>query len=271
MKDIAIIIVNYNMRDSILACLKSLRKDIFESGLDVSVVVIDNNSSDNLDRIIKNQFPEVVFIKNQRNLGFGAANNIGVQSVSAKYYFILNPDTKFIQPKTLLRLHNWMEKNKKVGMVSPKLVYEDGALQYNCFRFPKFADKPMRQLKLEKIHPIKKRVDKFLMKDFEHLDTRPVDWVLGSAMFARGDVFHKIGGFDDQYFMYFEDCDLCRRFWKNNSPVYYLHDVVVQHLHQRGSAKVKGLVRSLLLNRLAREHLKSWWRYYKIWGRKASR
>ncbi len=265
MHDIAIITVNYNMRDAILAMLKSAQKDIAISDLDIAVVIVDNASSDNLVRILKNQYPWVTVIEAGKNLGFGGGNNIGLNSVEAKYYFVLNPDTVFVQPNTLRRLYEYMERETKIGMIAPKLVNADGSLQYSCFRFPKFLDKPLRQLGFERVHIVKKRVDSFLMKDFDHKKARPVDWVLGSAMFVRAEALKKVGGFDERFFMYFEDCDWCRRFWEAHFPIYYVPEIIIAHAYSRGSAKTKGLFRSLMFNRLTREHVKSWLMYYKKW------
>ncbi len=270
MHDIAITIVNYNMRDAILACLQTLRADIASSNLDVVVTIVDNASSDNLQRVLANQFPEVRFIANDANVGFGRGNNVGLQSVKAKYYFVLNPDTSFVQPNTLSRLYDWMEREPKVGMIGPKLIYPDGTLQKSCFRFPKFSDKIMRQLKLDRFYRVKKRIDHFLMEDFDHRSARAVDWVLGSAMFVRAKALEQVGGFDDRFFMYFEDCDWCRRFWEAHWPVYYVPEITIAHVYARATTKTGGVIKSLLTSRLAREHVKSWWRYYHKWRNRHS-
>lgn len=266
MIDIGIIIVNYKMRDRILTALPTIRKDAQKSGLSVRVVVVDNASSDNLGKILKNQYPEVAYIENRENLGFGKANNLGMAAVEAKYYFILNPDTRFTENATLRRLYDWMEREQAVGMVGPRLAYTDGRLQESCFRYPRLWDKPLRQLGFERFYWAKRRIDTFLMRDFDHRTTRPVDWILGSAMFVRKSAVDAVGGFDDRFFMYFEDCDWCRRFWDAHFPVYYLPEVTIEHVYQRGSAKTKGTLRSLLFNKLTRIHLQSWVRYFQKWG-----
>ncbi len=263
--DLAIIMVNYNMRDDILACLQTLKQDIAQTNLNIKVVVVDNGSTDNLGRVLTNQYPEVLFVPTGENLGYGKGNNVGFASVDATYYLVLNPDTKMVQPKTLERMYNWMEKNDQVGMFGPKLYYPDGTLQLSCFRFPKFLDKPMRQLKLEWIESVRKRIDFFMMKDFDHQTARPVDWLMGSALFIRKTTLDEVGGFDDNFFMYFEDCDLARRFWQHHWPVYYVPEIVIEHVHQRATTKSGGVIRSLFTSRLAREHMKSWLYYYKKW------
>jgi GT2 family glycosyltransferase len=106
------------------------------------------------------------------------------------------------------------------------------------------------------------------MKDFHHASTKAVDWVMGSAMFVRGKALTEVGTFDEAYFMYFEDCDWCRRFWKKGWPVYYVHDVSLSHVHRRQSARVAGKpvgLRAIFSNKLTRIHIKSWLTYFWKW------
>lgn len=263
--DIAIILVDYNMRDDILACLQTLRPQITQSPLTIEIVVVDNASPDPIGETLAREYPEVRFVQAGDNVGYGKGNNLGFAAVDAAYYFVLNPDTKMIQPNTLDRLHAWMEQRSRVGMIGPRLLYPDGVLQLSCFRFPKMIDKPMRQLKLEWIEFVKKRIDFFLMKDFDHRESRPVDWLLGSALFLRKEALSAVGGFDENFFMYFEDCDLARRLWQQHWPVYYVSEITIQHVHQRATTKSGGVMKSLFTSRLAREHMKSWWYYYRKW------
>ena len=108
------------------------------------------------------------------------------------------------------------------------------------------------------------------MKDFDHKRTVPVDWVIGSFMLTKKETVEKIGFFDDRFFMYFEDCDWCRRIWEGGWKVYYVHDIMAKHSHHRDSAEV-SLFKSLLNNPIVRIHLRSWWRYFRKWGWKKVR
>ena len=104
-----------------------------------------------------------------------------------------------------------------------------------------------------------------MMRDFDHNETRPVDWVMGSAMFARKEAVESAGFFDDRYFMYLEDCDWCHKLWEAGWPVYYVHDIIIHHKHMRDSARVQGAVKALIKNKLARTHLLSWLKYMWKW------
>lgn len=266
MKDISIVIVNYKMKNDIEKCLFSFCQDIADSGLDIAVVVVDNDSHDDIDRFLQEKYPQVKVVLQNRNLGFGQAQNRGMREVRAKYYFCLNPDTEFSPgQKIVRRMYDFMEKHPKIGMLGPKIVYPDNELQYSCYRFPSFWQPIFSRTKLGQRKWGKKINDRFLMKDFNHNETRPVDWIMGSAMFIRSEAIKDVGMFDDRFWMYAEDSDWCRRMWEKGWPVYYVHDIIIKHAHGRGSAKVPGVLRALLRNKLARIHLTSWIKYMWKW------
>lgn len=266
MFDIAITIVNYNMTEEIRQLLESLKNDLLNSNLKIQVVVVDNTPQDGCWLMLKNNFPEVKYLPQDYNLGFGKAQNVAIKSVEAKYYFILNPDVIFSEgEKVLQRLWDFMEANPKIGMIGPKLLNNDNTLQYSCYRFPTSLIPLLRRSSLGDKPKFKKMVDKYLMKDFDHNKTQAVDWLMGSAMFARGTALKEIGLFDDRFFMYFEDCDLCRRFWEAHYPVYYVYDIKIKHRHSKGSAAVPGLFQSIIKNSLTRIHIMSWLKYWWKW------
>ncbi|MBF8280891.1 MAG: putative glycosyltransferase [Candidatus Magasanikbacteria bacterium] len=265
MTDVSIIIVNYKMKDLIVPCLESLKADVSGSSLQVHVVVVDNASNDDSCPTILSQFPDYTCLINTRNLGYGGAVNIGIRSHEAKYYFVLNPDTKFVEPRTIERLYAFMEAHPKIGMIGPKLLNVDGTLQFSCNRFPPLMIPLLRRTSLGEKKMFRRKVDRFLMRDFDHEKTQPVDWVIGSAMFVRASALKDVGFFDDRFFMYFEDTDWCRRFWEAHWPIYYVHDIVIMHHHGRGSARVPGVFRALFMNKLARLHVQSAMKYFWKW------
>lgn len=266
MKDINIVIVNYKMKDKIDVCLTSLFRELKKSTLDVHVVVVDNNSGDGIEQLLKEKFPQVQYIAQQVNPGFGTSQNLGLKAVEAKYYFALNPDTEFHEGNnTIEKLYRFMEEHPKVGMVGPKLVYPDGSLQYSCWRFPPFLQPFYQRTKLGKTPRGEKRVAYHHMKDFGHDKTIPVDAIMGSAMFVRREALKQVGVFDERFWMYYEDIDWSRRMWEAGWPVYYVHDAVLTHIHGRGSAAVPGVFKALVKNKLARVHVQSWLKYLWKW------
>ncbi|MBI2551935.1 glycosyltransferase family 2 protein [Candidatus Uhrbacteria bacterium] len=272
MFDIITVTVNYKMRDKILAMLRLLFRDVQGTNLKVQPVVVDNASRDGLKEALTQEFGDrVVFIDAGRNVGFGRGNNLGLKQFEAKYYFIANPDLVFLenQPRTTLRLYQFMEAHPKVGIVAPRLMLPNGEMQPSCMRFPRFLDQPIYRLGLHKKYDwARRRVEHLHMKDFDHTKTQPIDWATGAALFCRGSVFKDVGFFDERYFMYLEDTDLCRTFWSRGWPVYYKGDVIIQHGHERASAKVPGL-KSVLLNPLTRIHIKSLMKYAWKWWRQS--
>ena len=266
MFDVCITLVNTNELEDIKRCLKTLKEDSKDSGLNIYTVIVDNASAESPAGMIQEEFGPMNVILQTKNLGFGYSHNTAIKSVDAKYYFVLNPDTIFTSGQNFLRkMYDFMEKNPKVGMAGPKIVYPDGSLQYSCYRFPTFWQPLFSRTKLGKSGKGKEIADRFLMKDFDHNSTTPVDWVMGSAMFARKEAIDQVGAFDDLFWMYAEDSDWCRRMWEGGWAVYYVHDVVVTHYHGRASAKVPGVINALLKNRYARVHLWSWFKYFWKW------
>lgn len=266
MKDVNVVIVNYKMKDNIEKCLSSFFQDLQGSSLDVQVVVVNNSPSDGLKEMLSEKFPAVKYIEQTGNPGFGKSQNKGMQAVDAKYYFALNPDTQFhVGQKTVEKLFQFMEAHPKVGMIGPKLLYPDGTLQYSCWRFPPFFQPFYQRTKLGKTKHGEKRVAFHHMKDFDHGHTIPVDAIMGSAMFVRKHATDQVGLFDERFFMYYEDIDWCLRMWEAGWPVYYVHDISLTHIHGRGSAKIPGVFRALIKNKLARIHLTSWFKYILKW------
>ena len=254
------------MKDDIEKCLVSPYRDIEGSGLDVGIVVVDNNSEDGIDKFLQEKYPEIKVIMRDGNFGFGSAQNRGIKSIDAKYYFALNPDTEFPEGQGVVKkMYDFMEDHPKIGMVAPKIVYPDGSLQYSCWRFPKSLQPLYQRTKLGQTKKGQSRVSHHHMKDFKHDETRPVEAIMGSAMFARKETLDEVGLFDERFWMYYEDIDWCLRMWEAGWPVYYLHDIVIKHVHGRGSAKIPGILKALIKNKLARVHLSSWLKFMWKW------
>ena len=270
MKDINIVYVNYFMKEDLLKSVESLFCDISACPYDVQVTVADNSQNqDGIKEVLAEKFPQVKYINIKINVGFGKGNTIGFKEARARYYFALNRDTIILpNSHTVERIVKFMDEHQKIGCIGPKLINMDGALQFNCYRFDfrSIAIKPFKQINFDrKYNWVKKYTNRLLMKDFDHNKNRPVDWVLGAALIVRQEVVDEIGWFDERYFMYLEDCDWCRTMWDKGWPVYYVHDIVIQHAYARESAKIPGIIKALLKNKLARLHLLSWIYYMWKW------
>jgi GT2 family glycosyltransferase len=266
MKDIIVTMVNTNEWEDIKRCLLTLFKDSEDSGLQIGVVIVDNASEVNIEPHLKEHFPDVTLIRQKKNEGFGASHNVAMGAEDGKYYFVLNPDTTVADGEGLLKkMYDWMEAHPKVGMIGPKILYPNGDLQYSCWRFPTLLQPIFSRTSAGQKGRGKKTADHFLMKDFDHNMTQPIDAIMGSAMFVRKGAAKEVGGFDERFWMYFEDIDWSRRMWEAHWPVYYLHEAVISHVHKRASAKVPGILNALLKNKYARVHLVSWLKYFWKW------
>ncbi len=255
--DLSIVIVNYKSEEKTLACLNAIKAGDM-SGLKYEIIVVDNASGDEMRDVLR-LHKDIYFKRSSQNLGMGGGNNYGIKDARGKYILVLNPDT-LVSPKAIKTLFEYIKNHLEAGIVGPKLLNTDGSLQYSCARFPKFYTPLLRRTFVGKLG--KKHLANFMMMDFGHDVIRPVDWLMGSCLMINREALQKIGGgFDESFFMYFEDIDLCRRMWKAGFKVIYNPEVVVVHDHARQSARAPWYS-APFTDKLAREHIKSWLIYF---------
>ncbi|MFH1253133.1 MAG: glycosyltransferase family 2 protein [Candidatus Uhrbacteria bacterium] len=266
--DVAVITVTKDKIDP--ECLPSVGCLLRSSNLKIKFVLVDNNSTTfEAHSLVKQHLPKATVILRNQNYGMGHSSNRGAAEVEADYYFFLNPDTVIIDLNLLDQLRDFLQACPKIGLVAPQVCYPDGRVQDTCRRFPKwFSPIAQRTSVLSKTAAERHRQE-FLMEDYNHQKVRMVDWVQGSAFMIESGFFKELGGFDERFFMYYEDVDLCRRCWQKNRPVYYLPEVKLLHSYGKGSAVSGGLIKGLLKNRMARAHIVSWIKYtFKWFGKK---
>lgn len=272
--DISIIIVNYKCKACVLNCVKSIKEADWtspfptggEAKLKYEIIVVDNNSHDSLKELLAWQFPDIQFIQNDKNLGMGAGNNVGIKKAQGKYIVIMNPDT-IAFPDTFTKLFGFMANNPKAGIAGPKQYNPDKTIQASCYRWYKILTPLYRRTPLGNMKLAQKDLDRFLMVDFDHNSIRKVDWLLGSFLFCRSNALAKVGNFDERFFLYFEDTDLCLRFWNKGYEVVYYPEAEIIHNHARESAREPWY--KFLTNPAARYHIFSWLKYLYKWGLKA--
>ena len=204
MNDVTAVIVNYNTRDHLLQCLRSLRAD----GLS-HVVVVDNASVDGSREALSGSDPDAVLLPMASNLGFGTAANRGVTATYADYVLILNPDA-VVEPGTTKVLVEALERDPGLAVVGPRTENPDGSLYPSARRFPNLADAAGHAF-LGVLFPANPYTRRYRMLDWDHSSPGEVDWVGGSCLLVRRSAFESVGGFDEAYFMYVEDVDLCWR------------------------------------------------------------
>ncbi len=231
--DLSIIIVNYNSKVFLQNCLESLYKTT--DGLQQEIILVDNCSKDGSVSFVRAGFPQVKVIENAVNYGFARANNIGAQVATGEYLLFLNPDT-IIRETTIKEMIKLLRQEPDAGAVGAKLLNSDGSLQLSCREFYTLRTILLSRTPLKRIAWLGRFLRQNLMADWDHNEPRKVDWVLGACLLTTRQIMEKVGYFDDQYRLYFEDMDLCYRIRKAGYGVYYCPTSVVQHLYQRSSA-----------------------------------
>lgn len=227
-KKLNITVVNFNTGDYLLHCLQSLNKVKDEVGFEIWVV--DNASTDQSLKLAKKEFPNLKYIENDQNLGFGRANNMAFKKIKSEYILILNPDTE-VDKWVIYKMLNFMEENKYVGAATCKLVLGNGQLDWAAHRgFPT---------------PLAALLYYFFKDDsLYHLTKLPmdkpheVDAISGSFFLTRKSVLDRVGLFDEDYFMYAEDIDLCFRIKEAGFKVMYVPTVSIIH-HKGVSSGLK--------------------------------
>lgn len=232
MIDLSIIIVNYNVKEYLKNLLHSIKKA--SQNLATEIIVIDNASDDGSVEMLREKFPEVKLIANEKNLGFGKANNIGFKEANGKYILLINPDT-LVAEDTFIKLIEFFETHPDAGMVGCKILNPDGTLQLACRRsFPGPWTSFTKVTGLSSLFPKSRLFAKYNLTYLDENQTYEVDAISGSFMMIRKEVYEKVGGFDEQFFMYGEDLDLCYRIQKAGYKIYYVH--TTQIIHYKGES-----------------------------------
>ena len=258
---VSILIVHYNTPGLLRQTLRAIRRAAPRCRYEI--LVVDNNPGCRVFDWLQTDFPEARVLISESNLGFGQGMNLAMREAKGELFFVFNPDT-VLQPGTIEALVDYLQEHEEVGLVGPKLCHPDGGLQYSCYRFmtPKMI--LYRRLPgLGRLPAVKRALRRYLMVDWDHLQVRAVDYLLGAAVMARRSAVEAVGGFDPQFFVYFEDQDWCWRFWRAGWHVHYLPTVSLIHYHRRETAT--GSFVSQLFNPLTRVQMQSAWRYYRKW------
>ena len=221
-------IVTYNNVSEIVPCLNSLIETT--KGMDVEIYVLDNHSNDDTVPVIRNYFPRVHVIESSVNLGFGRGHNEILKKISSEFHMVVNPDIQFT-PKVVSKLTAFMRHYPEVGIVTPKIRNADGSEQLLPKRDPKFS-----YVILSKFRPFHFFRDEYTRADEVFNKPSRILSSTGCFFMIRTDVFRKVKGFDEQFFMYFEDADLSRRVRKKKAIVFY-PNAYVYHAWKRDNTR----------------------------------
>ena len=213
---VSAIVVSFNTRAMTLECLDSLTAAL--TGLPAEIVVVDNDSEDDSVAAIAASFPGVQVICNDRNTGFGAANNRGMKVARGEFFLLLNSDA-FPEPEAIHELVEFLSENSRAGVVGPRTLNADGTLQVSCYRLPSPFHAWLENLWLSSGY-----------SRWPHDRRREVEFVIGACMLVRGAAVEEVGGFDEGFFMYSEEADWERRMRDRGWSIHFIPEARVKHL-----------------------------------------
>lgn len=223
---LSVIIVNWNTCDLLAGCLESL-DNRFE------VFVVDNGSGDGSPEMVRNQFPWVKLVENRENVGFGRANNQALRLANSKYLLLLNSDTKVLG-NVLGQMVDFMESRPDIGAVGPRLLNDDGSLQPSCHPMLTPGREFWRLLFLD--HFLKRAT--YNMDKWDVNTPRPVEVIKGACVLLRREALDQVGLFDEAYFMYSEEVDLCYRLAQAGWQLWWLPQAQVIHYGEASSKQI---------------------------------
>lgn len=224
---ISIIIVNYKVKDKLLACIKSIYDS--KPKTDFEIIVVDNDEEKVIEKELSKEFPKVKYLKSKKNLGYGGGNNLGASYAEGEYLFFLNPDT-FVFEKTIDLLAEFLKKNQRAGIASPLLV--------DNYKVP-FKLQGTKKLNLlrgficlsffNKLFPDNHISKEYFLNEWDHKSNKEVDVCPGTAFMISSKLFKKIFGFDEQFFLYFEEDDISERVRVKGFKIFILLQAKIFH------------------------------------------
>ncbi len=254
---LSVVILNWNARPYLVACLDSIVRQNWRHKIEI--IVVDNDSQyDDSVAVVKRDYPGVQLIESGGNIGFSAGNNVGWRACGGRLILFLNPDT-IVENGALDALIDWMDAHPNVGACGPRMTYPDGELQASARGFPSFGAGLFRNSFLGRLWPDNPWSRGYLQTSSDPTRERAVDWLSGSALLARRaalqEIERKNGPWDEDYFMYCEDIDLCYRLMRKGWPRFYVPAATIQHHIGKSSDLAQG--------RSIRRHHVAMWLFYR--------
>ena len=249
---ITIGIVNYNSINDTKRLIESIikNKPIFP----YEIVVLDNFSKDESRKILS-EMKDIKVIFKSRNTGFGRGCNDIARRSKGEFILFLNPDV-IVNESSIDNLVKFMDRNREVGVCGGKLLNLDGTIQYSCRRFPTFFNVFFgRETFLTKLYPYNRFTRDYMCMDMDYEKDNEVDWLRGAVLMVRREAFEKLNGFDERFFLFLEDTDLCYRMKMEGYKVFYVSDAIFYH--RLGGCMAKDLIKTRVI------HNYSFYKYFK--------
>lgn len=245
--DLSIIIVNWNTRPLLERCLESIFRAAGD--LSIEIFVIDNASKDDSQEVLKKRFQgRVNLILNNKNLGFAKANNQALKKAKGHFILFLNPDTEILGDD-LIKIVKLMRQNRDYGAVSCQLIGVDGEIQPSVRRFPTLISQILILLKLHRPFPQLEPLAEYFAYDFDYQKLQEVDQVMGAFLMTRREVLEKVGLLDENFFIWFEEVDFCKRVKEAGWKVVYDPEVKILHHGAQSFGQVLSFRKQRIFNR----------------------
>lgn len=232
--DVSIIIVNWNTREMLSDCLASIYRHT-EKGT-FEVIVVDNASSDGSAEMVARDYPQVVLLRNDRNLGFAAANNQGIRIAKGRYVLLLNSDT-LVHEGSVEKSLRFADQHADTAVVGCHVKSRDGTTQYTCYTFPGLLNVFLSLSRLSAVFPRNRFFGRYRLTWWDHDAVQQVDAVAGCFMLVRRRAVEEVGPLSERYFMYAEDVDWCWRFRQGGWKTMFTPDAAITHFGQASSSQ----------------------------------
>jgi hypothetical protein len=216
-------------------CLESLNRTIQK--IKFEIILIDNSSKDDGLAPILKRYPNTQLIDNSKNVGFARANNQGAKTANGDFLLFINPDT-IMTEGAIESMLDYIRSDSSIGIIGPKVLNLDQTIQYSCRKFPTiWAGLFNRYSLMTRLFPNNRYSRDYLMLDYDHNTIRSVDWVSGCCMMTPVSIFKKTNGFDENYFLFIEDVDLCQAIKKIGLRVVYFSNSKIFHRISSSNSK----------------------------------
>jgi len=232
--DVTIVIVNWNTRDILRHCLRTIYEQT--RGIEFEVIVVDNASIDGSAEMVRQDFPQAILQVNRTNAGYAAANNQGMKASRGRYILVLNSDT-LILDRAIEKMVDFADAHPQAGVLGCRVRNPDGTLQPTCFMFPSALNSLLSALYLNKLFPHSRFFSREVMTWWDRGDVREVEVVTGCFMLVRREALDEVGWMDERFFMYAEETDWCYRFRKAGWQVLFAPVAEIVHLGGQSTAK----------------------------------
>ncbi|MBI3795413.1 MAG: glycosyltransferase family 2 protein [Deltaproteobacteria bacterium] len=264
---VSFVIVSFNTRELLRECLQTLEREAGD--ISYETFVVDNASGDESADMVEREFPHMKVIRSQINLGFAAANNQAFPLAQGRYVVLLNSDA-FLHPHALPRVVAHMDANPRVGVGGARLIGREGSWQPSARMFPSLVNDILALSGLAARFPRSRFFGRMDRTWADVAVSVEVDWVPGAFAIIRREVLEQVGYFDERFFLYYEEVDLCRRIKNAGYTVHYWADVVVVHLGGESSKTVKRLTISASGSQLTLWRMRSallyYYKHHGLWG-----